>query len=39
MWKNLLMICSGDLNDAKVKKEYERAYGVLLNFFHSHFHQ
>ena len=29
---------SGDLEDEKVKKEYERAYGILINFFHQYFH-
>jgi len=32
------MAARGDLEDATVKKEYERAYGILLNFFHEHFH-
>ncbi|KAJ9623037.1 hypothetical protein H2203_005969 [Taxawa tesnikishii (nom. ined.)] len=30
------MAARGDLEDEKVKKEYERAYGILLNFFHEH---
>ncbi|KAK4999335.1 serine/threonine-protein kinase dbf2 [Elasticomyces elasticus] len=30
------MAARGDLEDANVKKEYERAYGFLLNFFHTH---
>jgi len=30
------MAARGDLNDSNVKKEYERAYQLLLNFFHEH---
>ncbi|GAB7352609.1 hypothetical protein MBLNU459_g2987t1 [Dothideomycetes sp. NU459] len=30
------MAARGDLEDEKVKKEYEKAYGILLNFFHEH---
>ena len=26
----------GDLEDEKVKKEYERGYKVLLDFYHQH---
>lgn len=29
---------SGDLEDAGVKKQYERGYDMILNFFHNHFH-
>jgi len=29
-----LTCCSGDLEDEHVKKQYEKAYGILLNFFH-----
>ena len=28
--------CSGDLTDEKVKKEYERGYHILLDFYHKH---
>lgn len=27
---------SGNLEDEHVKKQYEKAYGILLNFFHEH---
>ena len=27
---------SGDLTDDKVKKEYERGYQILLDFYHKH---
>ena len=30
------MAARGDLSDANVKKEYERAYKLLLDFFHEH---
>ena len=29
-------LCSGDLTDDKVKKEYERGYQILLDFYHKH---
>ena len=29
-------LCSGDLTDDKVKKEYERGYQILLDFYHTH---
>ncbi len=29
-------LCRGDLEDEKVKKEYERGYSILLDFFHKH---
>lgn len=30
------MAARGDLEDEKVKKEYERGYQVLLGFYHEH---
>ncbi|KAL8684241.1 MAG: hypothetical protein Q9218_008369 [Villophora microphyllina] len=30
------MAARGDLKDEKVKKEYERGYGVVLDFFHKY---
>lgn len=30
------MAARGDLEDAEVKKEYERGYKTLLDFFHAH---
>ena len=40
VWLMLLInadaLCSGDLTDEKVKKEYERGYQILLDFYHKH---
>ncbi len=30
------LLPSGDLDDPKVKKDYERGYEKLLHFFHEH---
>lgn len=30
------MAARADLDDAKVKKEYERGYKLVLDFFHKH---
>ena len=30
------MAARGDLEDERVKREYERGYSVLLDFFHKH---
>lgn len=34
--KSLMFVGRGNLEDEKVKKEYERGYKVLLEFFHQH---
>lgn len=33
---SLISAGRGDLEDEKVKKEYERGYEVVLNFYHDH---
>ena len=30
------MAARGDLEDEKVRKEYERGYGILLDYYHKH---
>lgn len=38
-WPNQVhgfMAARGDLNDPAVKSDYEKAYQLLLNFFHEH---
>lgn len=34
--RSLMYVCRADLEDEKVKKEYERGYKVLLDFYHQH---
>lgn len=34
--QRLTRLSSGDLENEKVKKEYERGYQVLLDFYHKH---
>ena len=36
LWISADALCSGDLTDEKVKKEYERGYQILLDFYHKH---
>ncbi len=36
LWINTDALRSGDLTDEKVKKEYERGYQILLDFYHKH---
>ena len=36
LWINADAPYSGDLTDEKVKKEYERGYQILLDFYHKH---
>ena len=36
LWINADALRSGDLTDEKVKKEYERGYQILLDFYHKH---
>lgn len=33
----LTYVCRGDLENERVKKEYERGYQTLLDFYHKYF--